>query len=147
MVGLTVTSTDDTISRYFETHAPNVSERFNALKKLNEEGIKTYAFIGPLLPHFVANPDELEKIFKKLVEVGTKDIFVEHLNLSSYIRQRLFAEMSDQNAVVLKTFYDSQDKSYREALEELIKGFVKKYKMNLLLDMVIYHKEFSTKNT
>jgi len=54
-VGLTITSTNDQISRYFEKFAPSLSSRLETLKKLNEEGIKTYSFFGPLLPHFVAN--------------------------------------------------------------------------------------------
>ena len=32
IVGVTITSTDDSISRYFEKYAPSVSQRFNALK-------------------------------------------------------------------------------------------------------------------
>lgn len=141
-VGLTITSTDDKISRYFEKYAPPVSERLNALRELNEAGINTYAFIGPLLPHFVAEPEELEKVFKKLVEVGTKNIFIEHLNLSSYIRGRLISEMKEVPKEILEKFYSSQSKSYRKELEKLINHLIKKYKMNLMLDMVIYHKEF-----
>ena len=74
-VGLTVTSTDDTISRYFEKYAPDVSKRFKALKKLNEEGIRTYAFVGPLLPHFVSEPDKLDALFEAIYKTGTKDNF------------------------------------------------------------------------
>ncbi|KKQ23871.1 MAG: Radical SAM domain protein [Candidatus Roizmanbacteria bacterium GW2011_GWC2_37_13] len=142
IVGLTVTSTDDGISRYFEKSAPAVSVRLKTLKILNENGIKTYAFIGPLLPHFVAESDELEKLFKELSETGTKDIFVEHLNLAKYIRNRLFEEMKDVDQEILKKFYSSQSKSYRVELEEKIIKLIKKYKMNLLKDMVIFHKEF-----
>jgi DNA repair photolyase len=64
-VGITVTSTDDSISRFFEKYAPSATDRFKALKKLNKEDVQTYAFIGPLLPHFVAYQDELESLFKK----------------------------------------------------------------------------------
>src|SRR3990167_4667670 len=88
LVGLTITSTDDSISRYFEKFAPSVSQRFKALKELNKNGIETYAFIGPLLPHFVARPDELDRLFKKLKQTGTRNIFIEHLNLSTYIKTR-----------------------------------------------------------
>lgn len=140
-VGLTVTSTDDAISRYFEKYAPPVSKRLNALKVLNQNGIKTYAFIGPLLPHFVAKKEELEKIFKKLAEVGTGDIFVEHLNLARYIRNRLFEEIKGENRAVLNKFYSSQSKNYRKQLEEIVTQLVNKYKMNLVLNMVIFHKE------
>ena len=142
VVGLTVTSADDGISRYFEKYAPPVSERLEALRKLNEAGIKTYAFIGPLLPHFVADETGLEKVFQKLVEVGTKDVYVEHLNLSGYIRGRLMAEMKGTDKNIVAKFYSSQTKAYREDLEKLIKKLVGKYHMNLLLDLVIFHREF-----
>lgn len=142
VVGLTVTSTDDGISRYFEKNAPVVSVRLKTLKVLNEKGIKTYAFIGPLLPHFVAQTDELEKLFKALSETGTKDIFIEHLNLAKYIRNRLFEEMKGSDKDILDKFYSSQSKDYRKELEEKIKVLIKKYRMNLLKDMIIFHKEF-----
>lgn len=145
VVGLTVTSTDDRISRYFEKYAPKVSDRYKALKKLNQAGIKTYAFVGPLLPHFVAEKKELEKVFQKLNQVGTEDIYIEHLNLSRYIRNRLMKEMKQMPKEILKKFYSSQTKSYRQDLEAMIRQLVKKYKMNLLLDMVIFHKEFQKK--
>lgn len=141
-VGLTVTSTDDAISRYFEKYAPPISARLKALKILKENKIKTYAFLGPLLPHFVAQKEDLEKIFQKLVAVGTKDIFVEHLNLAPYIRERLLREMKGENKEIIKKFYLSQSKKYREELEKIIRVLVAKYKMNLLEDMVIFHKEF-----
>ncbi len=146
VVGLTVTSTDDKISHYFEKNAPAVSVRLKALKTLNENKIKTYAFIGPLLPHFVAQTDELEKLFKALAETGTKDIFIEHLNLAKYIRNRLSVEMKGEDKEVLEKFYSSQSKSYRQELEEKIKKLIKKYKMHLLLDMVIFHKEFQERH-
>ena len=141
-VGLTVTSTDDKISRYFEKYAPNVNERFEALRELNSHGIKTYAFVGPLLPHFVANANELEKIFIKLKEIGTRDIFVEHLNLSRYIKERLFEEPDLDQKELTKKSYDSQSKEYRTELDKIVKALVKKYDMRLLLDIVIFHKEF-----
>lgn len=147
VVGLTITSTDDSISRYFEKYAPPVTSRLEALKILNENGIKTYAFIGPLLPHFVAREQELEKLFQKLKEVGTKDIFIEHLNLSKYIRNRLSLEMKDADKEIVNTFYSSQSKTYREKLEEMINKLVRKYRMHLLLNMVIYHKEFQERPT
>ena len=144
-VGLTVTSSNDSVSRYFEKYAPNVTDRFDVLEKLNKSGIKTYAFIGPLLPHFVAFEVELENIFKKLSEIGTKDIFIEHLNLSKYIRTRLIAEMKDVEPEIISKFYDSQNKDYRDILDEQIKRLVARYHMNLLTGGTIFHKEYQKK--
>src|SRR3989344_7104651 len=142
IVGLTITSTNDGISRYFETFAPPASRRLKALKVLNNEGIKTYAFIGPLLPHFAANRAELDKLMKSISESGTRDIFVEHLNLSTYIRNRLIHEMKGEDAKIVKEFYLSQSKDYRKTIEKFVFELVNKYNMHLLHDMVIYHKEF-----
>ena len=140
VVGMTVTSTNDGISRYFEKFAPKVTDRFKTLAELNKNGIRTYAFIGPLLPHFVAQTDELEKIFQRLSEVGTKQLFVEHLNLSTYIKNRLLLEMKGANRKIVETFYTSQKKEYRKKLDAIVQKLIKKYDMHLLLDMVIFHK-------
>jgi DNA repair photolyase len=141
-VGLTVTSTNDSISRYFERYASNVTDRLEALRELNKNNIPTYAFIGPLLPHFVAQTDQLEQIFKRLKETGTKNLFVEHLNLSMYIRNRLLKEMPDADPKILDTFYLSQAKNYRNQLDKIVLSFVKKYDMHLMHDQTIFHKEF-----
>jgi DNA repair photolyase len=141
-VGLTVTSTNDSISRYFERYASNVTDRFKALKELNENNIPTYAFIGPLLPHFVAQTNELESIFQSLQETGTRNLFVEHLNLSTYIKNRLLKEMPSIDPKTINTFYSSQAKNYRDRLDEIVLSFVKKYDMHLMHDQTIFHKEF-----
>ena len=59
-VGITITTDDDEIRKIFEPNAPSIESRIHALKELSQNGIKTYAFIGPLLP---MNPETLaEKI-------------------------------------------------------------------------------------
>jgi DNA repair photolyase len=144
-VGLTVTSTDDSISRYFEKFAPNVNQRFAALEKLNSEGIQTYAFIGPLLPHFVAFSDELEKVFQRLSSIGTKQLFVEHLNLSAYIRKRLIEEMGKESEDLISKFYASQNDEYRQELDAIVTALVQKYDMQLLTGGTIFHPEYQKK--
>jgi DNA repair photolyase len=58
-VGFTITTDDDHIRRAFEPHAPQVKERIEALRKLHDSGIPTYAFVGPVLP---MNPDRLTEM-------------------------------------------------------------------------------------
>ena len=59
-VGITITTDNDKIREIFEPNAPSIETRIRALKELSQDGIKTYAFIGPLLP---LNPEALaEKI-------------------------------------------------------------------------------------
>ena len=54
-VGLTITTTDDAMSKALEFNAPGATNRLKALEKLNKQGFATYAFIGPLLPHYALN--------------------------------------------------------------------------------------------
>ncbi len=49
-VGFTVATNDDRISKLVEPGASPVSERIAALADLKAAGIRTYAFIGPILP-------------------------------------------------------------------------------------------------
>ncbi|MEZ6255927.1 MAG: radical SAM protein [Patescibacteria group bacterium] len=142
-VGLTITTTQDAISRYFEKKAPNVSQRLDTLKKLNGNGIKTYAFVGPLLPHFVTEEHNLDELFKTIAATGTKELYIEHINLSAYIKERLLKEMPELQKDIIDKFYNSQHKEYRQELDKLIKKLVNKYKLKLKLDSTLYHKEIS----
>lgn len=138
-VGLTVTSTDDSISRYFEKYAPSVSSRFEALKKLNAEKINTYAIVGPIFPHFMSNPNSLESVFKKIKECGTTEIYVEHINLKKYILDRLVKELPDLDKNMLNKFYLSKNIEYREQLNGVISGLTRKYQLKIRLDEATYH--------
>jgi DNA repair photolyase len=49
-VGLTITSLDEKISKIFEPGASAPAKRLGALTILKSSGLKTYAFVGPILP-------------------------------------------------------------------------------------------------
>jgi len=49
-VGFTITTGDEKIKQIFEPQTSLIKERIQALEKLHQEGIKTYAMIAPLLP-------------------------------------------------------------------------------------------------
>ena len=140
-VGITITTTDDKISRYFEKFAPNASARIETLTKLNQEGIKTYAFLGPLLPHLVAEKEKLKEILDAIYKTGTQRLFIEHINLAPYIKDRMLHELKDVDSNFLKNFYSSQSKNYREELDKIIYKLLKKYDFTLLHSKVMYHKE------
>jgi len=139
-VGMTISSIDDNISRIFECYAPPSSLRILALKKLNEAGIKTYAFVGPLLPHFVANEESLKKLFKKIKDSGTKKVWAEHINLTGSKMERLITLVGDQlTEGELKLFKDSQTDEYKMKLSNMILGIVKEYGLELVGGKVIDH--------
>jgi DNA repair photolyase len=49
-VGFTITTADERMRRIFESGAPPIEKRIEALKILHAEGIKTFVMIAPLLP-------------------------------------------------------------------------------------------------
>ncbi len=48
--GITITTDDEKARKIFEPGAPPVPARIEALRRLHEAGIRTYVFIGPVLP-------------------------------------------------------------------------------------------------
>ena len=75
-VGITITTDDERIRKVFEPEAPSLEARINTLKRLHERGLKTYAFIGPVLP---MNPEVLcERIIRSVDYV-----FIDRMNYIS----------------------------------------------------------------
>lgn len=49
-VGVSITTNNDKIKMIFEPLTPSFNVRIDALKQLHAAGLRTYAFIGPMLP-------------------------------------------------------------------------------------------------
>jgi len=127
-VGLTVTSTGDDVTKLLETNAPANSARIQTLKELHRAGIKTYAFVGPLLPHLAEDPKELEKLFKSLKQAGIEEVWVEHINLSSYIKKRLYLFILKNLRQELVKFKKAEDPKYQEKLDKTLNEILSKMK-------------------
>ena len=50
-IGLTITTLDENVRSHFEPYSSSPAQRVEALKTLHENGIRTYVFIGPILPY------------------------------------------------------------------------------------------------
>jgi DNA repair photolyase len=87
-VGVTITTTDNALSRALEVRAPAATSRLETLTGLVDRGVRTYAFIGPLLPEYRNNPSALSNILRAIANTGTRSIYIEELNVSPRIRQR-----------------------------------------------------------
>jgi DNA repair photolyase len=140
-VGMTITTTDDNLSHFLEVEAPAVTQRLKTLKKLNEFGIKTYAFIGPLLPHFRYETHLLEKLFIEIAESGVQEVYIEHINLPSYIKERLFPELLSKSEEVQKIYKGAIAKEHRNILDLQVKRLLLTYGLNVRLGGAIYHPE------
>lgn len=140
-VGVTVTSTDDAISRVFEAHAPPASSRIEILKAFNDAGVPTYAFVGPLFPHFRFLPDKLDELFASIAKTGTKEIYVEQINLSAYIRKRLDSVMREAAPDLVAAYASADEEEHRRVLEDMVRTMVPRHGLTIRLSDVIDHRK------
>lgn len=145
-VGFTVTTLDDKVSGFLEVKAPPVSSRIKALKELNDAGIETYAFIGPLLPHFVNNFDKISGILDKLQEVGVKEVWFEHINLNPKIKARLYDFLNNEAPKLIPEFEMADTEEYRNRLEAVIHKSMQGRGLKMGLGKVIHHRKLPKKH-
>lgn len=84
-VGLTITTDDDEVRKIFEPNVPPIAARLDTLKKLFDQGVRTYAFIGPVLP---MNPERLAKMIRPYAH----RILIDRMNYVSKTR-KIFTQM------------------------------------------------------
>jgi len=80
-VGFTITTLDDEVRRVFEPEASPVVERLKALRKINEAGIRTFVFLGPMLPYL--SEKNFEELLVELASIGVDRILVDRLNIKA----------------------------------------------------------------
>lgn len=144
-VGFTVTTLDDKVSRFLEVLAPPVTERIKAIKELNDNGINTYAFIGPILPHFVKSENDINKLLDSLQDAGVKEVWFEHINLSSKIKERLFEYLKTESPELIPEFERADNQEYRDELNKVIYKCLEGRNLKLGLDKIIYHHDLPKK--
>jgi len=140
-VGLTVTTTDDRLSRFLELRAPLASRRLETLAALNARGIETYAFVGPLLPHFRYERGALDDLFAGLARAGVRSLYVEHINLRPYIQQRMQRALRSASLEVQAVYRDARTGEHRRALDAIVTELLAKHGLTLRLSRVLYHQD------
>ncbi|MFQ6070616.1 MAG: hypothetical protein ACE5LC_08855 [Candidatus Aminicenantales bacterium] len=92
---------DEKTRKIFEPRASRIKGRLDALKKIYESGIRTFAFIGPILPGNPQNLAELleGKVSRVLIDrmnyIKTfKSFYLQH-NLTKASTENFFSEYRD----------------------------------------------------
>ncbi|MFW5928291.1 MAG: radical SAM protein [Thermoplasmatota archaeon] len=119
-VGFTITSLDDEFRKKFEPNSPSFSKRLSAVKKLMENDIDVWVFIGPLLPYFNDKDEELIRLSETLDSLGVDEIYLDKLNMRKGIWDKLKNILSDKVYSKYKKIY-SGDKKYFEDRKKFYK--------------------------
>ena len=140
-VGLTITTTDDQLSRFLEVQAPLARRRLETVSMLLQEGIHTYVFIGPLLPHFRTQPELLDDLFRAVADTGTQEVYVEHINLPKYVRDQISKTLQGESEKVQEIYKGAVSQYHRDMLTAVVEDLAAKYNLHIRLGGTIYHPE------
>ena len=108
-VGFTIATDDEKMANLFEPHASPVKERIKTLETIHDAGIRTFAFIGPLLP---GNPERLVKNLAGKVNY----VYIDRMNYTSAIRT-FYRFHGLEEALKNTFFWEYRDRLVRELKE------------------------------
>ncbi len=112
-VGFTITTDDEKIAKLFESRASSVKERLSSLEKIHLKGIRTFAFVGPLVP---GNPEKLVG----LLEGKTDKIYIDKMNYLYTIR-RFYHQQGLEEATTDKFFLEYKERLINELKKRKMK--------------------------
>lgn len=92
-VGFTITTLDEKIAKIFEPMASTPSERVKALEKISAEGIKTWIFLGPIIPGIS------EESFEKIVDIAkatSSIVYYDKFRIKPFMTSGIVKELADK---------------------------------------------------
>ena len=78
-VGFSITTHDEEIRKVFEPRASSIESRIRALAALHQGNVKTYAFIGPMLP---LDPKSLVALLDGVID----EVLIDRMNYSNKVK-------------------------------------------------------------
>ena len=89
-VGVTVTTLDEVLRRRFEPFASPSERRIETLRRLNDAGIRTWAFVGPILPS--TTEATAEPLLRSIAAAGTRHVMFDRLRYRPGVAARVAPE-------------------------------------------------------
>lgn len=117
VVNITLTTYDEELCKILEPNVCTTKERFEVLKILNENGIKTIVWLDPILPFINDNVENLMGIMKYCIEAHVYGIMCFGFGLTLREGNREY-------------FYQNLDKHFKGLKEKYIKYYGNNYMVN-----------------
>ncbi|MBA3046277.1 MAG: radical SAM protein [Candidatus Thermoplasmatota archaeon] len=111
-VGITVTTMDAEMAAKLEPGAPPPDRRMAAVRKLVSAGIRTWVFLGPIIPGMNDSYDSLAEVVRGAKIAGASKIIYDYLRLKPILQERMLKEFGYEKAHV--AIRDSVDREWRE---------------------------------
>ncbi len=148
-VSLTITAADNKLASEIEPAAPSSSERFEAIKKLSDEGIYTGIVLTPVLPFITDNKENIEEIIVKGKNAGAKYIMCwTGMTIREGQREYFYNELDKKFPGLKEKYvkrYGNRYSCFAPGHEELYKIFVDKCKKESIKTKMDFYKGMKTK--
>lgn len=108
-VGMTITTLDDSLGEKLEPGASIVSDRLHALSELSKNGIRTWVFIGPVMPHLT----DVKALTEALKTIRPAYVLMDKLRLRPEVYEGVIRYIED-NYPLLKDKYVEYFENQRE---------------------------------
>jgi DNA repair photolyase len=102
---------NDSERKILEPFSSPIQKRFDAMKKISDNGVKTSVFFGPIYP--TIKKQDLSDIISTFLEFGAKEIMVDKFNLKPGILQALEEKIPENIDVIKNTYF------FKEMYEEI----------------------------
>lgn len=133
-VGITIITLDEKVRQVFESGAPPSQRRLETLRQLTAQGIRTYGFVGPIIP-YLSSPS-LDELIRELAESGVEYVLFDRLNVKygnrPVIEKALTSHFEDKAKAILQAL--RLDNIYYEQIREQIVDLSKRY--GLVADII-----------
>ncbi|MBA3028287.1 MAG: radical SAM protein [Desulfobacteraceae bacterium] len=118
--GLTITTLNDAVRKEIEPHTAIVQKRIEALKELKKAGLRTYVFIGPILPMVT----DWKKIVLETQPFADRYLF-ENLNMYWMAAQNIYRWIKKAHPELFKEYQSifGKNSTYWDQVELEIRGF------------------------
>lgn len=123
IIKFTITTPHDSLSKIIEPNVSLSSERFKAIKELNDNGIFTGIMLNPLLP-FITEEKDIKLLVKLASKFGAKFIHT-YMGMTLRENQRTY-------------YYKKLDESFPGLKEKYIKYYGEKYNCLVLNSQKLY---------
>ncbi len=119
-VGITLTTLDERVREKMEPGASSADERLRALSRLRENGIKTWVFLGPLMPHIT----DVDALVDAIAAVKPEYVIVDRLRLKKGVWENVrgfIHELRPELAEEYERIFQGGGEYYGEVFEGIIK--------------------------
>jgi DNA repair photolyase len=123
-----IATLDDSERKQLEPNSSPIKNRFAAMKELNDAGIETTVFFGPVYP--TINDEGLADLLDRFEELGVTEIMVDRFNLKPGVKENVMSAMST-NPFFLEKFSKNLEENYNDVRYKM-KELGKKRKIRII---------------